>query len=754
MQSVWSLVFVAVWNAVAPAGPELPLMTSSGQPAVVSVTPNQTSIGRYEKFELTVELSATYENPFDPEQIDLTAEFVSPQGKRVRVAGFFYQAYRNRHADDDTQRPLLDAIGSPQWKIRFAPTAVGEYQYTVRLENRMGQQRETVGWGPGRFTCTASAHHGFLRVSPVNRRYFQFDDGTPFFAVGQNLQNDWIYYSHYRPLAAAGCNAVRVWTFCHWTWLEWMFKPGIRWAKSGDFLHSNAGLGRYNQRIAWIADQQLQRSERDGLHLMFCLGNATGGGELSPDKGDGFGSWSGNPYNVANGGFLTDPQQFWTDPRARKLYRQRLRYLIARYGYSTGLWAWEFWNELGDARPDVIAWHREMTDYVHATDPNRHLVTTSTWQSADRFSAVWSQAGLDFSQSHCYGSAPTVARVTAQVLHAHPTLPHIVGEGGGPQSGIDPRHGQTKPLVDPENVEFHNCLWAGALSGAAGATLPWWWRDRVEPQNLFYHYTAVARFVAGEPWATLRPAAVAPPHVTCTSGRGYAPVILAPTASTWGEKPRQNQFTVLPDGSLTDIDKFPATLFGSRRPEWSNPPRLTVDYPQAGRFAVRVASASGGMLEVLLDGQSVLRAPLVGNAQHEVKRSLAVDVPAGRHQIELRNAGPHWLRIGHVLLTGYRDRRKFPDIDIYAVQSDRQAYLWLHHRLHTLGYRDEGFTAEPIVGAQATVVGLADGRYRIEWWDTYEGRITRNESRPSRAGHLTLDLPPLRTDLACKIKAA
>jgi hypothetical protein len=753
MQSVWLCVLATVWRAIVPAGPELPPMSSNGRPALVSVTPQRTAVGRYEKFELTVGLTATYENPFDPEQIDLTAEFVSPAGRHVRVPGFFYQAYRNRNAEDDAKTPLLDASGSPQWKIRFAPTEVGDYQYTVRLENRNGAQRETVTWGPARFRCTASGNHGFVRVSPVNRRYFQYDDGRSLFVVGQNLQNDWIDYRHYRPLAAAGCNAVRVWTFCHWTWLEWTFKTDMGWAQSGSHLRGNAGLGRYNQRIAWIADQQLERAERDGLRLMFCLGNATGGGELSPGKGDGFGSWGGHPYNAANGGFLTEPQQFWTDPRARKLYRQRLRYLVARYGYSTGLWAWEFWNELGDAGPEVIAWHREMADYLHAADPNRHLVTTSTWQSADRFRAMWSEAGLDFSQSHTYGSAATVARVTAQVLRAHPTLPHIVGEGGGPPSGADPRHGQIKPLVDPENIEFHNSLWAGALSGAAGATLPWWWRDRIEPQNLFFHYTAVARFAVDEPWATLRLTTVAPPRVTGPGGGGYSPVILAPTASRWGEKPRQNQFTVRADGSVTDADLLPATLFGRRRAEWSNPPRLTVDYPRAGRFAVRVAAASGGALEVLLDGQSVLRQSLVADAQHEVKQSFAVDVPAGRHQIELRNVGPDWLRIEYLLLTDYRDTSKYPDVDLYAVQAERAAYVWLHHRLHTLGYRDAGFEAAPIVGTQATVAGLADGRYRVEWWDTYQGRITRSESRPSRSGRLTLDLPLLRTDLACKIKA-
>ena len=50
---------------------------------------NQDSVGKYEKLELTVALTATYENPYDPDQIDLSAEFTSPAGKVWKVNGFY-----------------------------------------------------------------------------------------------------------------------------------------------------------------------------------------------------------------------------------------------------------------------------------------------------------------------------------------------------------------------------------------------------------------------------------------------------------------------------------------------------------------------------------------------------------------------------------------------------------------------------------------------------------------------------------------
>ena len=122
-------------------------MTSRGEPAILSATPNLKTVPRFEKFELAVDVSASYDNPFDPGQIDLRAEFVSPAGKRTVIPGFFYQAYRNRREADDKQRPLLDGVGKPCWKVRFAPTETGTYTYTLTLRNRFGEIDISLG-GP------------------------------------------------------------------------------------------------------------------------------------------------------------------------------------------------------------------------------------------------------------------------------------------------------------------------------------------------------------------------------------------------------------------------------------------------------------------------------------------------------------------------------------------------------------------------------------------------------------------------------
>ena len=38
--------------------------------------------------------------------------------------------------------------------------------------------------------------------------------------------------------------------------------------------------------------------------------------------------------------------EFATNPDAQRLWEQKLRYIAARWGYSTNLFCWEWWNEV------------------------------------------------------------------------------------------------------------------------------------------------------------------------------------------------------------------------------------------------------------------------------------------------------------------------------------------------------------------------------------------------------------------------
>ena len=122
--------------------------------------------------------------------------------------------------------------------------------------------------------------------------------------------------------------------------------------------------------------------------------------------------WKTNAYNQINGGPCEKPNDFFTNARAKTIYQKRLRYLIGRYGYSPRLLAWQFFNEIDNVfsttlnGDDVVAWHREMGQWLHAHDPYGHLVTTSLTGGSER-PEIWSLPEMDFSVYHSYNeSAP------------------------------------------------------------------------------------------------------------------------------------------------------------------------------------------------------------------------------------------------------------------------------------------------------------------------------------------------------------
>ena len=82
---------------------------AGAQPSIQSVRAHTRSVGLYEKFELSIDLNASYDNPFDAKQIDLRAEFTAPSGKQQTIWGFY----------NPTSWASL-------WMVRFSPNHAGK----------------------------------------------------------------------------------------------------------------------------------------------------------------------------------------------------------------------------------------------------------------------------------------------------------------------------------------------------------------------------------------------------------------------------------------------------------------------------------------------------------------------------------------------------------------------------------------------------------------------------------------------------
>jgi len=122
-----------------------------------------------------------------------------------------------------------------------------------------------------------------------------------------------------------------------------------------------------------------------------------------------------------------------------------------------------------------------------------------------------------------------------------------------------------------------------------------------------------------------------------------------------------------------------------------------------------------------------------------------------------------------------RLRLTFSNTDLggCGIGTSQRAYLWLKNRTHTvdawLAYRCElakqrlrqargqaarqmTYPSRVIHGATVTVSDLDQlGRYRVEWWDTYRGRVITSAIVPVQWGALTLLVPDLPFDIAVKL---
>ncbi len=447
-------------------------LSRKGILAVRAATINREIVPRYETVELTLDLSASYENPFDPEDIDVHALFTSPTGKQIQVNGFLDQPF-NRRLEDNAEK--IEPAGEPVWKVRFTPDCPGDWKYQVWAKDRSG----SMHLPEARFKVTESGHPGFIRRSARNPLVFAWDNGQPFFAVGENMcwggaRGSFDYDQWLPELGKAGGNFIRIWMSSWNCALEWSQAGKGEW-RNGEYQ----GVGVYSLGNAWKLERILDTARREGINVMLCLGTY---GEFTEGGYFKEGQWKANPYNQANGGPCEKAADFWTNATARKLYQRRLRYLAARFGPLTNLQAWEFWNE---ARAPA-GWVAEMARYLKGTgefqkdraDPYCHLVTT-TYGSPE----VWKIPEIDLSQTHSSGQgniadhAPVVHEDAQK--HAQYGKPHLMAEFGIDWRGPDSKY-------DPEGlgVNLHNALWASTCSGDAGAAMIWWWDNYIHPKGL------------------------------------------------------------------------------------------------------------------------------------------------------------------------------------------------------------------------------------------------------------------------------
>ena len=91
-------------------------------------------------------------------------------------------------------------------------------------------------------------------------------------------------------------------------------------------------------------------------------------------------------------------------------------------------------------------------------------------------------------------------------------------------------------------------------------------------------------------------------------------------------------------------------------------------------------------------------------------------------------------------------------VRVVALAGREAAYLWIANPQATWWQLGIAKTKPAEVrGASLTVKGLADGNYRVQWWDTWQGKPTSDAKARSSKGALRVEVPPFTRAVAGKI---
>jgi hypothetical protein len=430
--------------------------------------------------ENNLKISTLY-NPYDYSQISVDVIFNTPSGSNLKQSAFWYKQYRDltligEVIDEDgfytAGQELVRWLdnGFSHYMVRINPTEAGNWTYVMNLtvEGAIVQSMQ------GSFTVAepTQTDDGYIRVDQVNKKTFVFDSGEGYTPIGLNLAwwsttlSSHDYANWFKHMNENNANYARIWLS------NWSFS-----------LHKDSYTNfDTRQSTAIRLDHLFETAKEHDVYIMLTLINH---GQFSANTNP---EWSENVYNEKNGGMLEYPIQFFYNAEAKAAYKNELRYIISRYGYSQNIFAWELFNEVdwvdGYSTIAVTNWHNEMAKFLHDNDPYNHLVTTSYKYTFG--TAAYALDSIDFVAVHSY--AYNDVKFYEKLVGEQTSLwnnyqkPVLFGE-----IGIDWQSGTSTYHTDFTGVTIKQGAWGGMMSGAGSAN-HWWWDSWIAKYDMWYRF--------------------------------------------------------------------------------------------------------------------------------------------------------------------------------------------------------------------------------------------------------------------------
>jgi hypothetical protein len=453
---------------------------SKASAIAIDVKPASSSVDLYKPLFATITMAVNYANPYDQNDVKVDLVATSPTGKTLVQPCFFKSG----------------TTASSVWEARWTPREVGDFTYKITVV----KNGETSASADQALKVNPSDLDGFLHMDSTGSYYhFRFDSGKPFRGVGENFgweSGKYTFEVMFALLKQNGANFVRTWK-----------GPGNYYLEQG-----TGKAGWYSPDTANRLDSILRLSERSGIYLMPTLEPVVEY-QNGKDVWTGEIKWQKNPYSTYKGGPCNALIDFFNLAKSREIYKNRLRYAVARWGYSPYVSMYELFNEVDWANitdkvptADLGAWHNYMASYLRSIDPYNHIVTTSL--SHSDFPDIWNLKNMDFTQRHLYGSTEQVITFNDSYSKNY-KKPFVTGEFSFDWQGV------TQHPHDQYAKELHLGLWRGMMSATPILPLTWWW-DFHADNNDYYHFARARDFLdktLADTKAVVNVAASAPANV-------------------------------------------------------------------------------------------------------------------------------------------------------------------------------------------------------------------------------------------------
>ncbi len=499
---------------------------------------------KLEKLEIGIELPENIErkvsnfvsnqpldkiNPYLEWELKVTAEFMHKnRDSSIFVDGFYSQKY-STHMVKNLPTPANNTSYSREeyaslggytkipsdfnFYVRFAPPETGEWKckIIVQTENRKYESSFSA------FSVVDSDNIGYLKIGK-NKRFFELGDSS-FYPIGGNAPwpatrtiddpefaplsqyNGVPFPEDYRTtyclprvyekyknaltnIAEGGSNSFRM--------IMYPASTDIEWEELGNYTARLHMAQELDEIVEHAKEKKLIIDWNTQIHYSFQYSDIAYFKQWTWDK-----KINGKPFCYQKQNDSEHPIDFFRNPESIKYFQQKLRYILARWGYSTNIGIFELMSEINNVAESPFEYNAEqrkamdttftewlkiMGEFVKSHYNGRiHLLTSSYAGYKTKENDVFSEKSMDLMSSNIYDfQTPSFGKFWVDFVSKKQLNDNYMGAysiNRGVKKDRNP-----KPLIYSETgvlesnemcdfipIEMDRLLWQSMFSGVAAA---------------------------------------------------------------------------------------------------------------------------------------------------------------------------------------------------------------------------------------------------------------------------------------------